>query len=661
MAVRWLLSHKFLVVVSLVLMVALAAACKGDTGPAGSAGAKGPAGDAGAAGAAGPAGLAGPAGQTGAQGAAGPQGAQGPQGPKPGETPIPTATPPSPTRTSPAPTRTSPAPTATSVPQPTAPTPAPLEPIKKGGILQNMMVPRDPCCLDIHAMSGAFEQWPVVGIYDTILRWDPEIGGGDGRRIIGDLAESWDVSPDSLTYTFHLHRGVVWQDGSPFSSADALASLNRILSRGVVPDFNAPRGGALLKPIVDTVTAPDANTIVIKLNFPTLTVLPSIASDWVKIMKKEIVETPEPKLTELENIIGTGPFKFTKLSRGIGFEWEKSTSYRLGPEFPHIDGVNSIIAIDVPTVVAAFITKKIVMAPPVPSPSPENIEQIKSAIGEENLNPIEFSGASSGVMVVNTRRAPFKDNPDAVRAFFLAIDRWELQEKGLGDFILPPGEVPGAPMARGFVGPFSLSREELLATPGIRQLNGEKHPDDIAEAQRLWAKAVPEGYSGECLSNQQPHVLGPMQVLSAQLKRYLDIDCPVNAEALLTYLAAGNAGDYDISTISTGTTIPDPDSYIAIQWLQDGARNWGAYHDPEIESLRDQELKESDPVRRIELVQQIQRIVLDYTRPIPNPDVPGALRALPFLSWACVKNWHSGPDIFDDRRQDRLWLDDGCR
>ena len=546
------------------------------------------------------------------------------------------------------------APTATPRPAPT-----PIPSIKRGGILKNMMVPRDPASMDPHAQSGSFELWPIAGIYDTLLRWDPEQGGGPGRRIIGDLAESWDVSPDGLIYTFHLYKDVVWQDGTPFSSDDVLASLEHML--GILdPEFNSPRGGALLKPLVESVSAPDDDTIVVKLQFPTLLILPSLASDWVKILKREINETKDPVLTDPKNIIGTGPFRFKALNRGLGFEWEKSTSYRLAPEFPYVDGVESIISVDKALVIATMITKQVYMNAPQPFLSPENIETLKDAIGEENLAPIQFAVAAPGMAHVNTRKAPFKDNPNAVRAVWLALDRWQIQKDGM-EFDAAPGEVPGAPIPRAWIADFALPEEELLAHPGIQQLDGQKHPDDLAEANRLWAKAVPEGLSTECMGSPQSHVGPVIQVVASQLERFLGIKCTV---ALLTpgeYLTRGNAGDFVVSYIVMGTTLPDASEYLGFIWSADGARNWGAYFDPEFEDLFQQQIEETNVAKRKAIIQTMQRIVIDYTRAVPSPNMAVAQMVWNYLSWSCVKNWHSGPSIFDDRRQDRIWLDDGCR
>ncbi len=53
-------------------------------------------------------------------------------------------------------------------------------------------------------------------IYNGLVKYDGNL------NLVGDLAESWDISPDGLTITFHLRHGVKWQDGAPFTAKDVL-------------------------------------------------------------------------------------------------------------------------------------------------------------------------------------------------------------------------------------------------------------------------------------------------------------------------------------------------------------------------------------------------------------------------------------------------------
>ena len=61
------------------------------------------------------------------------------------------------------------------------------------------------------------------------------------RTVIPDLAESWEVSEDGLTYTFNLREGVTYHDGEPFTSADVVATFNRIMDPPTVTTLSSPR------------------------------------------------------------------------------------------------------------------------------------------------------------------------------------------------------------------------------------------------------------------------------------------------------------------------------------------------------------------------------------------------------------------------------------
>ena len=120
-------------------------------------------------------------------------------------------------------------------------------------------------------------------------------------KVVGDLAERWTVSPDGKTYTFHLRKGVKWHDGEPFSAADVKASFDRILN----PEFQSPKCGASLKPMVAGVEMLDANTVQFKLKFPAAPFLPSLASAWCRVAAKHIL-AKYGDLNQPEAQIGTG-------------------------------------------------------------------------------------------------------------------------------------------------------------------------------------------------------------------------------------------------------------------------------------------------------------------------------------------------------------------
>src|SRR3954464_4342117 len=93
----------------------------------------------------------------------------------------------------------------------------------------------DPRSLD-PALSTDVPTGRAVGyLFDGLTRFTPD------ARVIPALATSWDVSPDGLTYTFHLRRGVTFTDGTPLAARQVLVSWQRVLD----PKVRGGRGWPL--------------------------------------------------------------------------------------------------------------------------------------------------------------------------------------------------------------------------------------------------------------------------------------------------------------------------------------------------------------------------------------------------------------------------------
>src|SRR6476661_5619860 len=94
---------------------------------------------------------------------------------------------------------------------------------KRGGTL-NFAVSAEPPNYDCHANSSFAFIHPVRPHYNTLLKFDTE----KYPAIKGDLAESWTVAKDGLTYSFKVRKGVKFHDGSSFTSEDVKATYDRI-------------------------------------------------------------------------------------------------------------------------------------------------------------------------------------------------------------------------------------------------------------------------------------------------------------------------------------------------------------------------------------------------------------------------------------------------
>src|SRR6266699_888045 len=130
---------------------------------------------------------------------------------------------------------------------------------RRGGVLL-AVIGADPPSLDPHQESTFANIELVAPLYSTLLKLDPY----NYPKIIGDLATDWKISPDGLTYTFKLHPGVKFHDGSPLTSADVKASYDKI----IFPPAGVRSVRQNHYSAVAGVEAPDPSTVVFKLKFP---------------------------------------------------------------------------------------------------------------------------------------------------------------------------------------------------------------------------------------------------------------------------------------------------------------------------------------------------------------------------------------------------------
>ncbi len=135
---------------------------------------------------------------------------------------------------------------------------------KRGGTL-NFAVSAEPPNYDCHANTSFAFIHPVRPHYNTLLRFKADAY----PELEGDLAQSWTVAEDGLTYTFALRQGVSFHDGSAFSSEDIKATYDRIRN---------PQGGArsirqAAYSDISAIETPDANTVVFKLAKPNASML----------------------------------------------------------------------------------------------------------------------------------------------------------------------------------------------------------------------------------------------------------------------------------------------------------------------------------------------------------------------------------------------------
>jgi peptide/nickel transport system substrate-binding protein len=147
----------------------------------------------------------------------------------------------------------------------------------------------------------------------------------------GDLAESWNVTPDGKTWTFHIRHNVRWQDGLPLTAKDVAFTYTYII-KGQLANFASQAAH------ITSVVATDDYTVVIHCDQPKATML----TDWVPILPEHIWSKVSYKAAtksypNAPPIVGTGPFQTVEWKRNSYVKMVANKDYWAGA--PHYDAI----------------------------------------------------------------------------------------------------------------------------------------------------------------------------------------------------------------------------------------------------------------------------------------------------------------------------------
>src|SRR3989454_9292249 len=161
---------------------------------------------------------------------------------------------------------------------------------------------------DLHQTGTIANMGPQAPMYDLLVQVDPV----HWDKVIPDLAQSWTISEDGLTYTFSLREGVKFHDGAPLTAEDVVASFTHIITppAGVL----SPRQG--LFDAVREVVATDKLTVEFHLTEPRGYLLRGIAAGFNVIMRKQTLEEHQYDLRRGPAGSGTRPGRPEKPETG---------------------------------------------------------------------------------------------------------------------------------------------------------------------------------------------------------------------------------------------------------------------------------------------------------------------------------------------------------
>jgi peptide/nickel transport system substrate-binding protein len=500
---------------------------------------------------------------------------------------------------------------------------------KRGGILNFATVDAEPPNYDLHGNVSFAALHPIAPHYSTLLRFD----AANYPEIQGDLAQSWSVSADQLSYIFKLHPNVVFHDGTRLTSADVKASYERIVRppAGVV---SARRVNYAAIAAIDT---PDPLTVVFHLKWPDASMLANFASEWNAIYSAARLK--EDAHFPLAHVMGSGAFTFGEYVKGSHWSGRRFDGY-FKPERPYLDGYRTLF-IKTPAVVEAYKSGQILaefrgMAPP-------QRDALIAAFGDR-VTVSESPWLANLSIVFNTRRPPFGD-ARVRRALSLAIDRWGAAErlqhttflKYVGGLMRPGSNLatPEAQLAElpGFGHDIGVSRA------AARQLLGAAGAGDLALG--LLVRDIP-----------MPHYAGA-ELLAASW-RQVGVSTTPQKLPIADWQQRVDAGDFDVALDFSGDYFDDPTIQLTKYVSHDlsPVNNSGAT-DRFLDALYIGQAVTTDPQQRAKIVRAFEQHALTEADTVP------------LLWWnrivvtaASVRGWSITPSHFIGQDLTDIWLDE---
>ena len=291
----------------------------------------------------------------------------------------------------------------------------------------------------------------------------------------GHLAESWEISPDRLTYTFHIRKGVRWHNKPPMNGReltadDVVYNFHRYFGNELTgsPFSEAePTPYTLAQLPVESITATDKWTVVFKLNAPNLSALMAILQNNVAyIYPPEVIEE-HGDVKDWRNLVGTGPYEVTDYVEGSSATLTKNSDYWGYDEkypqnrLPYIDEITILITPEPAARLAGLRAAKFdalgMTFGRTMLQSPDQVVSIQQTNPELVVLPFEHRSETS--MWFNVQKPPF-DDISVRHAMQMALDLETIDNtywKGWG-MVTPQGYFRRGMV---FTTPFEEWSEEL--------------------------------------------------------------------------------------------------------------------------------------------------------------------------------------------------------
>ncbi|MCI1858452.1 MAG: ABC transporter substrate-binding protein [Sporolactobacillus sp.] len=427
-------------------------------------------------------------------------------------------------------------------------------------------------------------------IYETLVSYDY---AHQSTKVKPGLAKSWKISSDGKTYTFTLNKGIKFSDGSAFDADAVVYNFDRWMNgkaSGKFAYFPSMFGGykgdkAL---VIDSVTAPDKNTVVFKLKRPSAPFLQNLAMSPFAIASPKAIKKSGSKFGT-SAAVGTGPYVFKSWKKNNTITLEKNSHYwKKG--LPKTD---SIVFKVIPDNGARLNALKNGEIDIMDGLNPSDIDGLNS---NKNLKVYYRPPMNIAYLGFNVTTKPF-DNKKVRQALNMAVDKQAIN-KAFYNGAAQPAKNPMPPVLLGY------------------NKNLKDYTYDLKAAKKLLAEAgYPHGFKTTLytMSNPRDYMPQPNKTAEAIQSSFGKIGVKVEIEnvewsSYIEKLMKGGAPMYLMGWIGDNG---DPDNFLYTLLDKDsiGTNNLSFYKNDQLHKILIDAQSETDKAKRAALYEKAQEII----------------------------------------------------
>ena len=506
---------------------------------------------------------------------------------------------------------------------------------KQGGVMKVYFFD-SPATMSIHEESTIAGQGPMMGVFNNLVMYDPNVPQSGLASIVPDLATSWSWDEPRTSLTFKLRPGVKWHDGKPFSASDVKCTFDLLQGNAVNGETLRVNPRKAWYGNLAEVAVKADDEVVFKLKRPQPAFIALIASGFTAIYPCH-VSPPEMR----RRPIGTGPYRFVEFKPNEVIRTARNKDY-WKKDRPYLDGIEWKIMKNSSTGMLSFVAGTVDMSSPyffqvpvlndIRAQAPQAVCKLMSTNVQRNV-------------LVNREALPF-NKPELRRAVALTIDR-----KAFIDTLTQgAGTIGGALLAppEGIWGmPADLMQKLPGYSPEVEKSRGE-------------ARKIMEGAGYNAANKLKLKVTtrnlsvyrDPAVILIDQLKQ-IHIDAELEPIDTTAWFPKVRRHDYTLGANLTGNGIDDPDQAFYEGYSCGSENNYDGYCNPEIEKAIDAQSMEADQEKRKRMVWDIERrLAEDVARPVLYHNRSGTCWQPYVKGYTPMIN-----SIYNGMRMEEVWLD----